>query len=577
MSALAARIAALFRKPAGPVDVLDPTSVRPFKETSPLLEVTSGESSSDDEKTLGHLPPAPEIALVSWEGLSSAEAAQRRALHGPNELPDKRRSPLVQLLQHLFLDVVSVLVWCGVVITVLARDWIDLGVLLALQALNAALTFHESRKADLALRALSAQLAQRARVLRDGRLAELPASELVPGDVVRVTIGCVVPADCIAGGALRLDTSSLTGESLPKAAAAGGLLFSGTVCLAGDCLAVVTSTGLQTALGRQARLIGNVAPRGPFQTMLRRVSFGLLFGATALVAGIVAMQVARGARSLGALLELANYAVALLISAIPVGMQAVCTTTMAVGASRLARHGVIISKLPVLLDLASLTTLCADKTGTLTTNRLALTDPYLHEGCALEELLLVAALAGDFTNEHRDAIDDCVCRAVAPALLAQYEQNEFVPFDPVIKRTESVVTNRHTGMSMRAVKGAPQVLFELADFRHGTRERVMQEVEALARRGLRAVGVCTVADGNGVFLGLVSLHDPLRYDTLDTVQALARLGVGIKVGCVAVDWRDCVWLTFCKDDLGRPPGHLPRGGPQLGHSGGLGRARARLL
>ncbi len=453
MSAVAARIAALFRKPAPAVDVLDPTSVRPFKETSPLLEVTSGESSSsDDEKTTKTLPPAPELTLVSWDGLSSIEAGQKRAVHGPNELPDKRRSPLVQLLHHLFLDVVSVLVWVGCVITILARDWIDLGVLLALQALNAALTFHESRKADLALRALSAQLAQTARAMRDGRLVELPARDLVPGDVVRVTIGCIVPADCIANGTLRVDTSSLTGESLPKAVFAGGLLFSGTVCLAGDCLAVVTATGLETVLGKQARLIGSVAPRGPFQTMLRRVSFALLFGAAALVAAIVAMQVARGARSLGALLELANYAVALLISAIPVGMQAVCTTTMAVGASRLARHGVIISKLPVLLDLASLTTLCADKTGTLTTNKLALTDPYLHEGCALEELLLIAALAGDFTNEHRDAIDECICKAVSPGLLAQYEQNEFVPFDPVSKRTESVVTNRHTGMSMRAIK-----------------------------------------------------------------------------------------------------------------------------
>jgi H+-transporting ATPase len=116
-------------------------------------------------------------------------------------------------------------------------------------------------------------------------------------------------------------------------------------------------------------------------------------------------------------------------------------------ASRLARHGVIISKLPVLLDLASLTTLCADKTGTLTTNKLALTDPYLHGNTSLEDLLLFAALAGDFTGSHKDAIDETICKAVEPEILSRYEQNEFVPFDPVSKRTESVVTNKQTGMS----------------------------------------------------------------------------------------------------------------------------------
>jgi H+-transporting ATPase len=211
-------------------DVLDPK--RPFKETSPLLEVTSSSNDSDTSSD----EAAPEITLVSWGGLSTAEVEEARRVHGLNELPDNRRSPLRQLVHHLFLDVVSILVWCGCVITILARDWIDLGVLLALQTLNAALTFHESRKADLALRALQAQLAQTARALRDGRWLELAANDLVPNDVVRISIGCIIPADCIANGTLRVDTSSLTGESLPKAVFAGGAVFSGTVCLAGVCV-----------------------------------------------------------------------------------------------------------------------------------------------------------------------------------------------------------------------------------------------------------------------------------------------------------------------------------------------------
>jgi len=215
---------------------------------------------------------------------------------------------------------------------------------------------------------------------------------------------------------------------------------------------------------------------------------------------------------------------------------------MAVGARRLASHGVICTKLPVLLDLASMEMLCADKTGTLTKNVLSMTDPWLNEGTSKDQLLLVAALACDFTSVHNDAIDSCVLANVNLNLInANWKQLRFEPFDPSTKRTEAVVQNLSDGRKLRVLKGAHQTLLRIGRFPKGTGTRVEQVVNGLAERGLRSVGVCLVTDDDAdvnpteetrphmEFLGILSFYDPPRDDTANTIRALKTLGVGLKM------------------------------------------------
>lgn len=238
-------------------------------ERSPLLlsSVASLECVS-----INHNNRSPVVAMTeNPSGLDSALAAQLLIQHGPNELPNGRRSPLVNLLRFLFLDPVSILVWIGIAVCIASKDWADFGVLLALQALNSLLTFVESLKADKALQALAAGLAQTALILRDGEWQELPAVTLVPGDLVRLTIGRAVPGDIVlVSGSVRVDTSSLTGESLPRAQNIGDIIFSGCMVVAGDAQGRVEATGLNTKLGASSRLMAKSAgERGVFWNVMQ--------------------------------------------------------------------------------------------------------------------------------------------------------------------------------------------------------------------------------------------------------------------------------------------------------------------
>ena len=253
-----------------------------------------------------------------------------------------------------------------------------------------------------------------------------------------------------------------------------------------------------------------------------------------MVAAILILQVVRGAQSWALILKLANYCIALLITSIPVGLNAVVETGLAVGSNRLSKaHGVIVSKLSVLIDLASLNVLCADKTGTLTKNELSLQEPWLLPGQQVtqEEFFLYAALAGDYTAAQQDAIDRTITARVPQRLLAEWEQIDFVPFEPGNKRTESTVVRRgEEEKTMRLVKGSPQILLQMANFGESVARQVEAQVESLAKGGYRSIGVARIdCENDCEFLGIVSLFDPLRNDTLATVRACQHLGIDLKM------------------------------------------------
>lgn len=513
-------------------------------EMEEVLSETAALLSSSSRSTV------PELSLG---GLTTVRAKERLAQDGPNELPSDKVPLWKRLLKHLFATPISLLIWLAIIVSGLVQDWIDFGLVLFLQLGNTALTFHEQGKAGAALDALQAQIAPHTCVLRDGNWVDMAARELVAGDVIRFGIGDAIPADCIlVSEGCQVDESALTGESLPCNRKRGDPIFSGSFCTKGSSMAIVEHTGTRTKFGRQHALIASAQQQlGHFERILRKISYTLVGGALLVIVAIVIMQFASGRRQgLAGVMDVASLALVLLIAALPVALVAVSTTTMALAARRLASEdGVICTKLSAIQDLACMTTLCSDKTGTLTLNELHLTDPWIANPAATtkEELFLLAALCSDYTSPHRDAIDSCiVSHASVVQPLKDWEQSEFVPFEPALKRTEATCLHRVTKRRLRVSKGSPQTLLALGRFDASKCSRVNAAVDELASKGYRSLGVMSMLqDGHSAaswhFDGIISLYDPPRKDAHTVIQALQHLGVEVKM--VSGDHRAIVQET----------------------------------
>lgn len=507
--------------------------MEPADETSPLLHVAEG----------NHTQPATRLLLL-LDGLTSEQVLERRALHGPNELPSNAVPLWRRIVKHAFLSPIAVLIWLAAVVAGLVQDWIDMGLVIALQLGNTTLAFVEEGKARAALDALQSQVAPHACVLRDGAWSTQPAASLVPGDVIRFGIGDAIPADAVLASPCQVDESALTGESLPANRKRGDAVFSGSFCTKGSTSAVVTATGVETKFGRSAALMSSVQSKGHYEAILRRIATLMLSCTGVVIAIIIVMQFASGRRAgLAGVEDVAALSLVLVIAALPVALAAVSTTTMALAARQLAHNeGVICTKLSAIQELATLTTLCLDKTGTLTLNQLHLTEPWVNAAHTKEELLLWAALASDYTSPHRDAIDSCIVAALEPQALDAWEQVNFTPFEPALKRCEATVRQRagtEDARTVRIAKGSPQTLLELGAFDGATKRAVTLAVDSLAQRGFRSIGVMLFSPDR--FVGIVSLHDPPRPDAVPVMTALTSLGV--RTAMVSGDHRAIVRET----------------------------------
>jgi len=458
-------------------------------------------------------------------GLTEAEAARRLARFGKNALEEKHESVLRKLLSF-FWGPIPWMIEAAAILSAVARHWEDLAIICTMLLINAGVGFAEEHKADTAIAALKARLALRARVLRDGDWREMAAELLVPGDVVLVRLGNIVPADLSLrdDGYVSVDQSALTGESLPVDKKAGEVAYSGSIVRMGEMTAVVTATGMHTYFGRTARLVEQAGSRSHFQKAVLRIGDFLILVTCALVALILMVALYRHAP----LVETLLFALILTVAAIPVALPAVLSVTMAAGASRLASMRAIVSRLVSIEEMAGMDVLCSDKTGTLTKNELTAAEPVLVQAHNADELLVSAALAS--RKEGADTIDVAVRATLKdPHRLDGYTTASFEPFDPVRKRTEAVI---HFGSDMFAVaKGAPQVLLDLANPDPVTRHAVEAKVEELAARGYRTLGVLR-KDGDAAawrFLGLLPLFDPPREDAAATIAEAARMGLAIKM------------------------------------------------
>jgi len=475
------------------------------------------------------------LGTSSGQGLSDAEARQRLAKYGPNAIVEKQESFAEKVL-GCFLGPIAYMIEAAAIVSAILGRWQDFIIIAALLIINAGLELWQDRKASNALAALKKGLAPQATALRGGNWQAIDAATLVPGDIVKIRLGAIVPADLrlVAGTYAAIDQSALTGESLPATKKIGDGAFSGSVVRQGEMEGVVIATGQNTFFGRTAKLVAGAGAASHAQTAMFQIGNFLLVLALVLSIVLVAFRVyadivVADTWSLSDALDILQFVLILLIASIPVAMPAVFSITMALGALALSKEKAIVSRLAAIEEMAGVDILCSDKTGTLTKNQLSVVDPLLLQGKTAEECLLAAALASRI--EDRDAIDSAVIAAVKDkASLATCKQTAFVPFDPVTKRTEATVTDAQ-GHSFRVAKGAPQVIADLAKPPADIAAKVKSLVDDLAGRGYRALGVAR-SDDNGAtwaLLGLLPMFDPPRDDSKSTIAEVMAKGVRVKM------------------------------------------------
>jgi H+-transporting ATPase len=334
------------------------------------------------------------------EGLSQIEARKRLKDYGINEIAEKKTNELLKFLGY-FWGPIPWMIEVAIILSALARRWPDFGIILVLLLANALVGFWEEHQAGNAIAALKARLAMTARVERDGRCISTAARELVPGDVIRLRLGDIVPADArlLEGDPIEVDQSALTGESLPATCVSGEAVFSGSIIRQGEVSAMVYATGARTYFGKTAELVQQAHTVSHFQRAVMKIGNYLIILAVALVTVIIAVATYRG----DPILTTLQFALVLTVAAIPVAMPTVLSVTMAVGARLLATKQAIVTKLSAIEELAGVDILCSDKTGTLTQNQLTLGDPFSVHGTTADQVILNAALAS--RADDKDLID----------------------------------------------------------------------------------------------------------------------------------------------------------------------------
>jgi H+-transporting ATPase len=465
----------------------------------------------------------------SQKGLSSAEAKERLQKYGYNEIQERKVSPVKKFLGY-FCSPIPWMIEAAAIISAIISHWEDFWIIIALLLLNAVVAFWQEHKADNAINLLKQRLAAKARVLRDGGWNELPAREIIPGDVVRVRLGDIVPADVklFDGDYLLIDQSALTGESLPVEKHVSEDAYSGSIVQKGEMTALVITTGTNTYFGKTAKLVEEAKTKSHFQKAVIKIGDYLIAFAIALIVLIFLVAMFRQE----SLLQTLQFALVLLIAAIPVALPAVLSVTMAVGATILAKKQAIVSKLVAIEEMAGVDILCSDKTGTITKNKLSVAQVEAFDPYTEAEVILYATLTS--REEDNDPIDNAIiarCKSLKIfESITSYRSSSFKPFDPVAKRAEATALDQKTGDIFKVSKGAPQVILSLSYNKQEIASKVQASVDTRANQGYRSLGVAkTDTTGNWEFAGIISLSDPPREDSKETIKTAQSMGVDVKM------------------------------------------------
>jgi H+-transporting ATPase len=463
---------------------------------------------------------------VSLEkGLADSQVNDRISKYGYNELQEEKANPFLKFLSY-FWGPIPWMIEAAVILSAIVRHWADFWIILVLLFMNAVVGFWEEYQAGNAIEALKKRLALQARVLRNGTWKTILSRELVPGDIIRLRLGEIIPADArlLQGDPIEVDQSVLTGESLPVERKTEDSVYSGSIVNQGEIEAIVYATGSNTYFGKTAQMVEGVKTTSHFQKAVLKIGDYLIAIAVTLVVLILITALFRHESMLTTL----RFALVLTVAAIPVAMPTVLSVTMAVGAKLLAAKQAIVRRLASIEELAGIDILCSDKTGTLTQNKLTLGEAVSVGDADKVEIVLCGALAS--RAEDKDPIDLAVIKGLKdPHVLDSYKITHFQPFDPVHKRTEATVKDAK-GKTFKVSKGAPQVIFELAANKADVKDALEKTVNEFAGKGYRSLGVAkTDQKGSWQYLGVLPLSDPPREDCKDTIVAAKQMGLSVKM------------------------------------------------
>src|ERR1017187_4125690 len=459
-------------------------------------------------------------------GLAAAEGDTRRKENGYNEVAETRSHPLLKFLKK-FWGISAWMLELIMILSAVLGKYSDLAVVSPLRVINAGLSFMQEGRAAGVVAALRKRLQVNARVRRDSSWRVIPARELVPGDIVRVRPGDIIPADLkLLTDALSVDQSALTGESKDAEKKPGEVLSSGSIVRRGEGNGVVMLTGSKTYFGRTTQLVQEARPKLHIEAVVAKVVRWLFVIVGALLVVVIVLSLIRGV----SLLEMVPLMLVLLMSAVPVALPVMFTVSMAVGSKELAKRGVLVTRLSAAEDAATMDVLCVDKTGTITMNELAVTGVIPLEKATEAEVLFAGALASQEANQ--DPIDHAFLNAAKDRHvfdnLPKVTPVSFAPFDAKNRRTEAVV--EQNGQRFRVMKGAVRTLAEACGLQSPAIEALEKRVSESALKGYRMLAVARGPEtGTPALVGLVSLYDPPRPDAKQLIATLHDLGVPVKM------------------------------------------------
>ncbi len=459
-------------------------------------------------------------------GLTLAEVASRRKEHGYNEVAEHKGYPVLKFLRK-FWGISAWMLELIMALSAVLRKYSDLVVVSALLIVNAVLSFLQERRAAGVVEALRRQLQVNSRVLRESTWQVSPARELVPGDIVRVRPGDIIPADLkLLSGSLTVDQSALTGESKDADKRSGDVLSSGSIVRHGEGNGVVMLTGAKTYFGRTTELVQEARPKLHIEAVVAKVVRWLFVIVGTLLGVVVVLSLMHGAP----LIEMISLVLVLLMSAVPVALPVMFTVSMAVGSKELAKRGVLVTRLSASEDAATMDVLCVDKTGTITMNQLAVTNVIPLEHATETDVLFAGALASREANQ--DPIDLAFLAAAKERHIFENVSKitpvSFTPFDATNRRTEAVV--EQDGLRLRVMKGALRTIAGACGLPLPAIEALEERVSEAAAKGYRTLAVARGPEaGTPILVGLVSLYDPPRADAKQLIAELRDLGVPVKM------------------------------------------------